>query len=86
VQKTSPPLGFDLWNAQPVASCYTDCTTSAHNRQQVIKKAIWEIINKAAGKSPQYVHKIEFYNGTEKTTDLQKVTVKLNSPPNRNCI
>jgi len=40
-------------------------------------KAIWEIINKAVGRSPQCVHKIEFYNRTEKITDLQKVTVKL---------
>jgi len=28
----------------------------------------------------EYVHKIEFYNGTEKMTDLQRVTAKLNSP------
>jgi hypothetical protein len=53
-------------------------------------KAIWEIINKAVGRSPKYVHKIEFYNITEKMTDLQNVTVKLNNtppppPPNRNC-
>jgi len=30
VRKISPPLGFDPWAIQPVASHYTDCAIPAH--------------------------------------------------------
>jgi len=43
-------------------------------------KAIWEIINKAAGKGPQYVQKLNFIMEQKKMTDLQRVTGKLNPP------
>jgi hypothetical protein len=30
VRNISPPLGFDPWTVQPVASRYTDCAILAH--------------------------------------------------------
>ena len=30
VRTNSPPLGFDSWIVQPVASRYTNCTIPAH--------------------------------------------------------
>jgi hypothetical protein len=40
-----------------------------------ITKAIWEKINKAAGKGPQYVHKIYFFLQANKTCHLFCFTV-----------
>ena len=31
VRKITPPLEFDPWTVQPVASRYTDCAIPAHN-------------------------------------------------------
>jgi hypothetical protein len=44
-------------------------------------KAIWEKINKAAGKGPQYVHKIEFYNETDKNDRPAKGNSEAKLPP-----
>jgi hypothetical protein len=39
-------------------------------------KAIWQIMNKEIGKSPQYKQTIELKNGTAKITNTQNVAKK----------
>ena len=43
VRKISPPPGFDPWNVQPVASCYTDYTILAHT---VTRERYWNIMGR----------------------------------------